>query len=120
MDEPPLPIGGHRVSKFLPQEAPSISQLRQFAEAGWVSLELLVKARDGASVLRAAEDEFLFALALALLINAGQRDSQADQQDGGGDHDKQQRETGIESWTADSVTAGWANQRFGEWWYLQQ
>jgi hypothetical protein len=41
-------------------------------------LELLVEARDSARVLRAAEDEFLFALALALLIDAGQHGSQAD------------------------------------------
>jgi hypothetical protein len=119
MDEPPLAIGGHRVRKFLPQEAPSIGHLRQFLDAGRVSLELLVEVRDSARVLPAAEDEFLFALALVLLVDAGQRDSQADQQDSGRYHDKQQRVTGIGSCAADRVTAGWASQRFGEWKHLR-
>jgi hypothetical protein len=97
MDEPPLPTGRHRVSKFLPQEAISVGQLCQFVDAGWESLKLLVEVRDSARVLRAAEDEFLFALALALLIDTGQHGSQADQYEGGCKHDKQQRVTGIES-----------------------
>jgi hypothetical protein len=50
-------------------------------------LELLMEVRDSARVLRSAEDEFRFALASTLLIDAGQPGSQADQQDGSNDHD---------------------------------
>jgi len=53
-----------------------------------------MKARDRARVLGAAEDEFFFTLALSLLIDAGQGGSQADQQDCGCHHDKEQCEAG--------------------------
>jgi hypothetical protein len=89
VDKAPLPIGRHRVSKFLAEEAESVGRFYQFLDVGRVSLELLVEARDGARVLYAAEDELLFALALALLIDAGQRGSQGDQHHGGYHHDQQ-------------------------------
>jgi len=91
MDEAPLATGSHGISIFFAQESEPIGQLGQILDADRVSLELLVETRHGASVLDAPEQELLFSLPLALLINAGQRRGEADQQHRGCHHNDEKR-----------------------------
>jgi hypothetical protein len=69
MDEPPLPFRIHGIRIGLAEETHAI-RLQQFLDTAGEALKLATEQGDSASILHAAEDEFLLPLALGFLIDA--------------------------------------------------
>jgi hypothetical protein len=60
--------------------------VNQLFHGVWITVEVLLESVDGARILVAPEDQFLFTVAPGFLRNAGQYQQQADGQHGNGDH----------------------------------
>jgi hypothetical protein len=94
VDETPLPFLAHRVGISLAQEAYAVGFEKLF-DVGGKALELPMKGVNSPRILRPPKDEFLLALALALLIHTRERHGQGYQQQRGHQHDRQQRITAL-------------------------
>ena len=88
MNESPLPFGIHGVAVFLPQEANAIGSQQLFDGRG-VATKLFVEQGHSPAVLGSAENQLLLTLPLSLLIDAGQRRRQGNQQQRGHNHHNQ-------------------------------
>jgi hypothetical protein len=110
MDESPLPFRAHGVLELAAKKTHVVC-LQKVLGIGGVPLELAVEKGNSPTVLKPAKNEFLFAFALAFLINARQSYGQGNEQKC--DHHQDGDERVPISRGSPRLTAGWGVRLFG-------